>query len=371
MADLVVKDLERRFGDFVAAKDIDFTAHEGEFLTLLGPSGCGKSTTLWMIAGLDNPTRGSISLGSEIMADASKGLFTTAESRNFGLVFQSYALWPHMTVRQNLDFPLKLRKLKPKERQSRIEEALDLVELTDQVDKYPYQLSGGQQQRVALARTIVYRPRVLLLDEPLSNLDAKLRERARVWLRDLQRRLGVTTLYVTHDQSEALAMSDRIVIMRSGSIVQNGTPEDIYRRPADAFVADFIGSSNFLDARAGSDHAGIDLVIGGRINRHPPARMDGNTDIVAAFRPEDIRLLRERADGRPDEILIEARVVSVSYLGSRYQVVVEASGKTIRIEASFPPEGDRVFLAVPEDAWMVFPKIVDSSRIEEISSHAD
>jgi iron(III) transport system ATP-binding protein len=276
MADLVVQGLERRFGAFVAVKGIDFVARDGEFLTLLGPSGCGKSTTLWMIAGLDRPSNGRIALGDEVVADTASGRYVSAEDRDFGLVFQSYALWPHMTVRQNLDFPLKLRKVEKKERTERIEEALALVELEEQIDKYPFQLSGGQQQRVALARTLVYRPRLLLLDEPLSNLDAKLRERARVWLRDLQRRLGVTTLYVTHDQSEALAMSDRIVVMRSGEIIQDAKPEDVYRRPADSFVADFIGSSNFLQGRVNPDGRGVSLNGGGRIAAAPP---DGATAV--------------------------------------------------------------------------------------------
>ncbi len=358
MADLIVDGLGRDFGMFRAVAEIGFEARDGEFVTLLGPSGCGKSTTLWMIAGLDRPTRGRIAIGDEVVADAGSGRFVAAEDRDFGLVFQTYALWPHMTVRQNLDFPLKLRGLRRAERQTRIEEALSLVELAEQIDKYPFQLSGGQQQRVALARTLVYRPRLLLLDEPLSNLDAKLRERSRVWLKDLQQQLGVTTLYVTHDQTEALAMSDRILVMRDGVIVQNGTPQEVYRSPADSFVADFIGSSNFLTGTADRNDAegdGVVVAEGVRLAVPLPGTAEHGDSVTAAFRPERARLLGQNEAPSYGTVPLDATVLSRSYLGARYQLVVESAGLTFRIEVEAPPEGERARVAIPADAWMVFP----------------
>ena len=370
MADLIVKGLERQFGSFTAVKAIDFTAHDGEFVTLLGPSGCGKSTTLWMIAGLDRPSAGRIELSEETIADVATGRYVPAENRDFGLVFQSYALWPHMTVRENLAFPLKLRGLDKKQRDERIEEALALVELVGQADKYPFQLSGGQQQRVALARTLVYRPRLLLLDEPLSNLDAKLRERARVWLRDLQRRLGVTTLYVTHDQSEALAMSDRILVMREGEIVQDATPETIYRHPTDSFVADFIGSSNFLSGRVDSDGSGVVLENGARIAVRPPPGTGAGEPVTAAFRPETTRLLADRETAGPAETVLEAKVHLVSYLGAHYQVVVEVGDTTLRVETDTAPEAGTVRVAIPDTTWMLFAGGARDTRKDEISDHA-
>ena len=262
MADLVLDHLTIRYGGVTAVNDVSITVPSGEFLTLLGPSGCGKSTTLFSIAGLNKATSGTIRIGDTVLFDGERGVEVAPERRNIGLVFQSYALWPHKTVAENLAFPLQLRRIGRAERDEKIAEALGLVEMTPYADRYPFELSGGQQQRVALARALVYRPGLLLLDEPLSNLDAKLRERARVWLRELQERLGVTTIYVTHDQAEALAVSDRIAVMSMGRMRQLGTPNEIYERPADAFVADFIGSSNFLSGRLlGKDAAGARVAL--------------------------------------------------------------------------------------------------------------
>ena len=251
MADVRVENLTRKFGTVTALSDISFEVADGEFLTLLGPSGCGKSTTLAALAGLDRPTSGRIAIGTRVVFDGASGIFVDAQFRNFGLMFQSYALWPHMTVYKNLDFTLELRRIRGAAARERIAEALALVEMEGYAERYPGELSGGQQQRVALARTLVYRPEILLLDEPLSNLDAKLRERARIWLGQLQRRTGVTTVYVTHDQSEALAMSDKIIVMNGGRIAQIGTPREIYEQPREIFVADFVGASNLIAAAAG------------------------------------------------------------------------------------------------------------------------
>src|SRR5947207_2086276 len=231
MPEIHVDSLVKQFTESRALDDVSFDVAEGELFTLLGPSGCGKSTTLMSIAGFQTPEAGRIAVGGDVFFDAGRRVSVPAERRNLGIVFQSYAVWPHMTVYENLAFPLKVRKMKRSAIRPRVLEVLELVEMSPYVDRYPHQLSGGQQQRVALARALVYSPSVLLLDEPFSNLDAKLRERARVWVKELQHRLGLTTIFVTHDQDEALSMSDRVLVMRDGVVQQLGTPEEIYRRP--------------------------------------------------------------------------------------------------------------------------------------------
>src|SRR3982751_2058243 len=246
MPEIHVENLVKQFGEQRALNDVAFRVDGGELFTLLGPSGCGKSTTLMSIAGFQTPEAGRISVGGDVFYDAERRVNVPAERRNLGIVFQSYAVWPHMTVFANLAFPLKVRKTKRNAIRPRVLEVLGLVEMEQYADRYPHQLSGGQQQRVALARALVYSPSVLLLDEPFSNLDAKLRERARAWVKELQHRLGLTTIFVTHDQDEALSMSDRVVVMNAGEVQQIGTPEEIYRRPANRFVAEFVGNVNLL-----------------------------------------------------------------------------------------------------------------------------
>src|SRR6266511_3809948 len=241
MPEIHVERLVKQFGGQRALDEVDFRVDDGELFTLLGPSGCGKSTTLMCVAGLQRPEGGRIVVGGETFFDPGRRVNVPAERRNLGIVFQSYAVWPHMTVAENLAFPLKLRKLRRQERRARIEEVLALVEMTTYADRYPHQLSGGQQQRVALARALVYSPNVLLLDEPLSNLDAKLREHMRLELRGIQRRLGITTIFVTHDQTEAMTLSDRVAVMNAGQFEQVATPRDVYERPATPFVRDFLG----------------------------------------------------------------------------------------------------------------------------------
>src|ERR1700704_5913694 len=252
MPELQVLHLTKSFGSTLVLDDVTFAAADGEFVTLLGPSGCGKTTTLMSIAGLENPDRGVITCGGISFFDAGGKVHLAAESRNVGMVFQTYAVWPHMTVADNIAFPLQIRRRPRAEVKRRVSEVLDLVEMTAYAARYPYQLSGGQQQRVALARALAHHPDLLLLGEPFSNLDAKLRERARVWFRELQSRLRVTTVFVTHDQDEALSMSDRILVMEHGRIAQEGSPEEVYRRPATAYVADFVGQCNLLDGVIGS-----------------------------------------------------------------------------------------------------------------------
>src|ERR671935_242591 len=257
MPEIHAENLVKSFGDQRALDGVSFEVEEGELFTLLGPSGCGKSTTLLSIAGFQRPDEGRVTIARTPFFDAERRVNVPAERRNLGIVFQSYAVWPHMTVFENLAFPLKVRRLSKKDVRTRVTEVLDLVEMVQFAGRYPHELSGGQQQRVALARALVYSPEVLLLDEPFSNLDAKLRERARSWVKELQRTLGLTTIFVTHDQDEALSMSDRVVVMDHGRVQQIGTPEDVYRRPANRFVAEFVGRVNLIDGVVASANGGV------------------------------------------------------------------------------------------------------------------
>lgn len=359
MSELVIENLSKHFGDVRAIDGIDLTVRDGEFLTLLGPSGCGKSTTLFAIAGLDTPTGGRISVGDTPFFDADRGLVLPAERRNCGLVFQSYALWPHMTVGENLAFPLKIRKVKAAERKRRIADALELVEMGQYKDRYPHELSGGQQQRVALARTIVFEPAVLLLDEPLSNLDAKLRIRARSWLRELQQRLKITTIYVTHDQTEALAMSDRIAVMSKGKIAQLATPEEIFTRPSNAFVADFIGSSNFLPGQLRqreADGGGIvDLENGATVHAIWVPDVEPGRPVLVAVRPEYVRITSSEPS-RNDRNCLPAEISGRNYLGSRYQYNLQCAGSVLAAETETDIDERAIFASFErEHAVVVLP----------------
>jgi ABC-type Fe3+/spermidine/putrescine transport system ATPase subunit len=267
-----VRDLVVHYGDAAAVDGVSFTVARGEHVTLLGPSGCGKTTTLRAIAGLETPTGGSIRIGGQTMFSAVERRNVPAEKRGISMVFQSYAVWPHMTVFDNVAYGLRVRKLPRAEVAAQVEHALDLVQMRPYADRSASLLSGGQQQRVALARAIAFQPAVLLFDEPLSNLDAKLRAEMRVELRELQRRLAVTSVYVTHDQEEALAISDRVIVMHVGGIEQIGTPEDIYHRPKTRFVADFVGSANLIEGW---------VVAGGRLaNGAGPIRFESQAGLA-------------------------------------------------------------------------------------------
>ena len=246
MSNITIRNVKKCFGDTVVLRDFTQEFREGEFITLLGPSGCGKTTMLRMIAGFERPTQGEIAIGEQVVS--SKKVFIPPEKRDIGMVFQSYAVWPHMTVFDNVAYPLRIKKLPKGEVEHRVEALLQVVHLGRYAQRMPGQLSGGQQQRVAIGRVIVREPKVLLMDEPLSNLDAKLREGMRYEIKEIQRELGITVVYVTHDQTEAMAMSDRIVVINRGVIQQVGTPQEIYRTPANQFVADFVGRVDFLRA---------------------------------------------------------------------------------------------------------------------------
>jgi iron(III) transport system ATP-binding protein len=361
MAELVVEHLVKRFGPVTAVDDVSFTVADGEFVTLLGPSGCGKSTTLAAIAGLDAPDQGLIRAGPTVFFDSRSGRMLAAEERNCGLVFQSYALWPHMTVEQNVVFPLKLRRVPAAEQRRRLDEVLSLVEMTPYLRRYPHELSGGQQQRVALARTLIYEPAVLLLDEPLSNLDAKLRERARTWLSHLQQQVRLTTVYVTHDQAEALALSDRIAVMSGGKIVQLGPPREIYERPVDPFVADFIGTSSFLRGEVVRAHpCGEVLVIkladGSEITAVAGRRVRDRAGVTVAIRPEKLRVQATPEATRGESgTALPAKVAVRSYLGARWQYQLEVSDIVAKVETEEEfEEGAGVWLWVPTRGCVVF-----------------
>jgi iron(III) transport system ATP-binding protein len=311
-----------------AVSDVSLAVEKGKLLTLLGPSGCGKTTTLRSIAGLDHPDSGRIELGGTIVFDPARGIRVPSNRREIGMVFQSYAIWPHLSVFENIAFPLRVsRKRIPKrEIQDRVHKAMELVQLKGYGDRPATQLSGGQQQRLALARGIVREPAILLLDEPLSNLDAKLREQMRLELKRIQADLGIAMVYVTHDQTEALALSDEIVVFRAGRIVQRGTPRQIYQHPQSEYVADFIGSANFI---AGTVAEGE--TPGGHIKvRTPQTVIDciavetlmRDQPVLVTARPEDVELEEGEANGEPNTLA--GTITTRVYLGevSDYQVDV-------------------------------------------------
>lgn len=310
-------------------KGLDLAIEQGEFIVLLGPSGCGKTTTLRCIAGLDSPTAGRISLGERAVFDADAGVDLPAHHRNIGMVFQSYALWPHMTVRKNIEYPLRARREKEKIRAGRVEATAEMVNCdASLLDRYPSMLSGGQQQRVALARGLVAQPDLVLLDEPLSNLDTKLRDAVRTQLHELHSRLGFTAVFVTHDQSEALALGDRLAIMRAGIIEQFGTPQQVFEQPATEYVAEFVGMSNLLtcERRNGAWHGNGEPVRG-----EAPVGSEtvDTTSAHLRLRPDDLELAP--AGETPDRsTCLDARVVDAEYGGHHINVVVAVGDGRLR-----------------------------------------
>src|SRR5215216_1615338 len=311
-AGLIIEHLTKIFsGSVRAIDDVSLNIQPGEMVSFLGPSGCGKTTTLNCIAGLEHPDQGLIQVGDFVMTDGARHIFLQPEERGLGMVFQSYALWPHMTVADNVGFGLRIAKVSSAEIKRRVNDILELVGLGGMGSRYPFQLSGGQQQRVALARAVVAEPRVLLLDEPLSNLDAKVRETARIWLRDIQKRLGITAVYVTHDQAEALAMSDKIAVMHAGRVQQFATPQEVYDHPATRFVAEFIGATSFLkgkvvDATANGAH--VELPTGDMLaaRRVSAGALDVGDDVSVAIRSERVEFA---SNGSADNV-ISGRIIS-------------------------------------------------------------
>jgi iron(III) transport system ATP-binding protein len=357
MPEIDVAGLGKTFGDQRALDDVSFTVADGELFTLLGPSGCGKSTTLMSIAGFQTPNEGRIAVGGEPIFDASTRLNLAAERRNLGIVFQSYAVWPHMTVFDNLAFPLKVRKLGRKDLGTRVRQVLELVDLAPYEKRYPHQLSGGQQQRVALGRALVYSPSVLLLDEPFSNLDAKLRERARIWVKDLQHTLGLTTIFVTHDQDEALSMSDRVLVMDSGVVQQIGTPEEVYRLPANRFVAEFVGQVNLITGTVAGYENSNAIVDAGPGARGLRVRVDEapepRSSLTVAVRPEALVLESAANATRNGSNTLSARVTSVAFLGDHYQYELDASGLALTAQSAHQVGSEEVKVDIPPGACAV------------------
>ncbi len=338
-----------------AVQDASFDVPEGKLFTLLGPSGCGKTTTLRSIAGLERPQSGEISLPGTVVYSSSKNIFIPPNKRNFGMVFQSYAIWPHMNVFQNAAFPLDVgsRKFSKKEIEERVMRVLTAVGLDGFAGREATKMSGGQQQRLALARALVMEPKLLLLDEPLSNLDAKLRERMRFELKRMQRELGLTTIYVTHDQSEALALSHEIAVMSAGHIVQIGSPRDIYERPRNKFVADFVGLTNFLEATVQArEPNNSGYRVNSRIGRLSIASPDQFTEgeaVLISVRPEDIELHVQRPEGLN---VIEGKVDLKVFLGEcmDYQMKVGDHQVLARVHSSFKASvGDIAYLRIDSE----------------------
>ena len=358
MAKLRVEDLVVAYGAVVAVRDVSFTVEDGEFVSLLGPSGCGKTTTLRCIAGLEGSAGGTIRLGDAVMA--ADGRDVPPDKRGINMVFQSYAVWPHMSVFENVAYGLRIRREPTAEVERKVGEALKLVGLDGFADRYGTELSGGQQQRVALARAVVTSPRLLLFDEPLSNLDAGLRDRMRFELVELQRRLGQTSLYVTHDQSEAMLMSDRIILMKDGRIVQSGTPRDLYERPASRFAAEFIGNANIVQAsiiRSAGDRAALvalagDVAIEGHFSRSEDVRPSG--PVLACIRAESISRVSGSETGTN---IFEASVESLGFLGPLVTCTLKLGEVTLRAElpARKPPEiGDTIRVRIePDDVIII------------------
>ncbi|MAM09539.1 MAG: Fe3+/spermidine/putrescine ABC transporter ATP-binding protein [Rhizobiaceae bacterium] len=323
MSELIIEHLAKAYGDTRVVKDINLHVEEGELVALLGPSGCGKSTTLRMIAGFVKPTEGRILLGGE---DISR---LPPYRRDTGMVFQSYALFPHMSVADNVGFGLEMRKIGRAERDERIKKALSMVRLDHLAERMPRQLSGGQQQRVALARALAINPKMLLLDEPLSNLDAKLRGEVQHEIRNLQQRLGLTTLMVTHDQDEALTMADRLAMMEGGVVRQIGTPQEIYDTPNDVYVAGFIGRCNLIAGR--QKEPGLFVSEGGSELPCDPATDAGAREVTFALRPEKIKLVPVASELGPgdDPMRQRARISGMAYLGAQTEFGLDLAGTAL------------------------------------------
>lgn len=329
MTNVELKQIIKQYGTNTVVKGFDIEIADKEFVSFLGPSGCGKTTTLRMIAGLETPSLGEIHLGKRLVYSSSKKICVPPEQRRIGMVFQSYAVWPHMTVYQNVAYPLKVQKVKRSQIDQEVQRTLDLVQLGALAERFPHQLSGGQQQRVALARALIMKPEVLLLDEPLSNLDAKLREDMRYELKKIQRDFGITVIYVTHDQAEALVMSDRIVVMSAGEIQQIDHPTKIYTQPANRFVADFIGTSSFLSAKVQKkDDKYTFATLNGfeeQVLQFPHYNRDLIDDIVLSIRPEDVTI---SDDGR-----FKGTVKFRTFFGDHIDYLIQLGEHTLHANA--------------------------------------
>ena len=350
MPEIIVKDLSKRFGDVVAVNHISFTVQDGEFLTLLGPSGCGKTTTMRLIAGLEFPTEG------RVLFDGRDVTGLPSFERNTGMVFQNYALWPHLKVFENVAYGLNVRKIPKDQVKERVLDALDQVELEGMEDRFPTQLSGGQQQRVALARVLVINPAVLLLDEPLSNLDAKLRVQMREEIKALQRRLKITTVYVTHDQEEAMSVSDRIAIQNHGRVRQIGSPTEIYNVPQDVFIATFMGRGTLLEGEVTSTEGGVHMRIGNIILQglDSTGRIKQGDTAACVIRPENYSI---EEPTEPSNVL-EGEVEWAFFIGPYTEVRLDVDGNKVLVDVPpgvEAPVGGRLKVYIPYKNTIMLP----------------
>ena len=353
-------------GAVKAAQNVSFEVPRGKLFTLLGPSGCGKTTTLRSIAGLEKPTAGEIEIDGRLVYSSAKGIFVAPNKRNFGMVFQSYAIWPHMNVFQNVAFPLEVRRLGKKQVREKVMRMLNAVALDELVDRDATKLSGGQRQRLAFARALVMEPQLLLLDEPLSNLDAKLRDRMRLELKRLQRDFDLTTVYVTHDQSEALALSHEIAVMNEGRVVQIGTPQQIYEQPRDKFVADFVGSTNFI-AGSVTALAGARCLVRsalGELKAHAGEGVSKSSKVIVSVRPEDIELSEGELAALGDDNVCKGTVSGMEFLGGSLDFHVKV-GDVVLLAKAHPslrtPTGDAIYLRMKADKCVAIPVASDQS----------
>lgn len=371
---LTVGNLSKSFSSDLppAVDDVSFVAAPGEIIVLLGPSGCGKTTTLRMVAGLEQPTQGLISINEQAVYDSATGALVAPQHRQIGMVFQSYAVWPHMTVFENVAYPLKRRRLSKAELGERVSDTLKLVGLEDYAGRSVVALSGGQMQRVALARALVYQPRIVLLDEPLSNLDAKLRIRLRDDLRTIIKQLGLTALYVTHDQEEAVVIGDRIGVMRDGKLLQMSAAVDLYNNPADLFVANFTGVTNTLRGRMlGRDGAYGQVQIDGNdariLAKVPGALKDGET-VLVGLRPENITLSEAAAAGREPQ-QFAGKIVRRRFHGGQSVYTVALLGAELDVvelgtSPRFAPDADVLVGILPDLCWAFPAGAVDSAGVD-------
>jgi len=349
-AELTVENLHLTYGDNPILKGVSMQLNQGEVVSLLGPSGSGKTTLLRAVAGLEVPHKGTIKIGDKVVFDGAAGLDVPAEARNLGLVFQSYALWPHKTVADNVAFGLKLRKIPAGEIATRVKKALDELSLGHLMERFPHQLSGGQQQRVAIARALVYNPPVILMDEPLSNLDAKLREEARAWLRELIVEMQLSALVVTHDQGESLAMSDRILLLNNGVIEQQGTPQEMYNVPQTLFTADFMGSNNRLVGKVAQLQDGKALLEGEGWKLWGRARPSTKSGAQGTGM---IRLERVRVATGPGENRVQPELTTSMFLGDKWEHVFHLGDTTLRAHSATPLERGKHWVELPrEDLWV-------------------
>ena len=354
MDKLVLNKLTKSYASFTAVDHVDLRLRQGEFVSLLGPSGCGKTTTLRMIAGFVEPTAGDIVMNGQVLSAGSK--IVPPEHRGMSMIFQSYAIWPNMTVYENVAFGLKMRKVHAAALKARVGKILEIVHLEKMAERYPNELSGGQQQRVALARSIVVEPEVLLLDEPLSNLDSNLREEMRNEIRRLHDEFNMTTVYVTHDQSEAMAVSDRVAVMNRGRIEQIADPFTVYTKPQTKFVANFIGRTNMISGRVEGSSAAFDgfsLPIGALPERPT------EPEFTASLRPQNIDVLKSMPAGTGD-LVLESGVVSRCFLGESWDYVVSPKGSNLKLRVSAPAMkvfevNEPVWLAIQPDRIVPIP----------------